>query len=222
MDNTLCLIPDYGALTSEQIRIINESSFVVSHKKNEPIFKQDKPASHFMFARKGLVKLFKELPNNKSLILKLSRPDEYLGMTSLFYDNRYQYSATALDDTEIIYTSIQVLRDVIKQNGEYALFLMHQISAETIYMIGRTEWFSHKQVPGRIAESLLFFSRKVYKSDHFTLPISRQELADLVSSTKENVSRTLTEFKNDRMIEIDDKVVELKSIELLEILSKIG
>jgi len=68
----------------------------------------------------------------------------------------------------------------------------------------------------------LFFSKEIYNSNEFTLPLSRLEFANLVYSTKESVSRTLTEFKNDRMIEIDDRKVILKSIDLLNILSTMG
>jgi CRP-like cAMP-binding protein len=48
------------------------------------------------------------------------------------------------------------------------------------------------------------------------------ELAELISSTKESISRVLTEFKNDKIIDIDDKNITIKSPELLQILSKLG
>jgi len=55
-----------------------------------------------------------------------------------------------------------------------------------------------------------------------TLPISRLETADFIQTTKETASRTLTEFKNDRIIELEDKDVVLKSLNLLETLNRIG
>jgi CRP-like cAMP-binding protein len=69
---------------------------------------------------------------------------------------------------------------------------------------------------------LLFFSKKIYQSNSFSLPVSRMDLAELVSTTKESISRTLTEFKNDKIIEIDDKKIVIKSPDLLQILSKLG
>ena len=99
---------------------------------------------------------------------------------------------------------------------------MKILSDEAIAMMEKMISISQKQVTGRLAEVLLFFAQKIYKQNTFSLPLSRQELAELISSTKESISRTLTEFKNDRIIALDDKRIELKSIDLLQILSKIG
>jgi CRP/FNR family transcriptional regulator, polysaccharide utilization system transcription regulator len=222
MDLSGCLLPAYNELTSDQIKRINENSFLVRHKKGEQIFKQEQPVSHVMLIRSGLVKLFKEIDSEKLLILKIAGPGSYVGIISAFYGNRYQHSATALEDTETIYTSLVVFKDVIGENGRYGLNILYQLSAEGITLIDKMINLSQKQIPGRIAEILLFFSRDVYFSNNFVLPLSRQELADLVSSTKESISRTLTEFKNDRLIDITDRKVMLKSLELLEVLSRIG
>jgi CRP/FNR family transcriptional regulator, polysaccharide utilization system transcription regulator len=222
MDLSECLLPSYSELSSEQIKKINENSYLVRHKKGEQIFRQEQPVSHIMIIRSGLVKLYKEVDLEKSFILKISGPGNYIGIISVFYGNRYQHSATALEDTELMYTSLSSFKEIIGENGKYALHLLKQLSTEGIALVDKMINLSKKQIPGRIAEILLFFSREVYHSNSFTLPLSRQELADLVSSTKESISRTLTEFKNDRLIEINDRIVVLGSIELLEILSRMG
>jgi CRP-like cAMP-binding protein len=122
----------------------------------------------------------------------------------------------------VAYVPLSVIRDVIGMNGKYALDLIHELSVDGMFLMERMIRINQQQVPGRVAEMLLFFCRDIYHSQQYTLPISRQEIADLVYSTKESISRTLTEFKNDRMIEIEDRKVVLQSIDLLEILCKMG
>jgi len=222
MDAANCLLPTYNELTSEQIGRINENSYLVKHKKGEKIFRQDQPISHIMLIQSGLVKIYKEIDGEKILILKISGPGSFVGIISAFYENRYQHSATALEDTETIFTSLNVFKEIIRENGGYALRMLKQLSLEGILLIDKMINLSQKQIPGRIAEILLFFSKEVYNSNNFTLPVSRQELAELVSSTKESISRTLTEFKNDRLIDIEDRKVVLKSTDLLDVLSRIG
>jgi CRP-like cAMP-binding protein len=100
--------------------------------------------------------------------------------------------------------------------------MIRLLSIDGMELINKLIYFPQKQVPGRIAEVLLTFSVDIFRNDHFILPLSRQELADLVYSTKESVSRTLTEFKNDRMIDINDRAITLQSIDLLKVLSKVG
>jgi CRP-like cAMP-binding protein len=154
--------------------------------------------------------------------LRIVGPGSYLGLISAFYGDRYQHCVTALEDTETLYVNLKDLKDIISENGKYGMHMIKQLSYEGIFLIDKMINLSQKQIPGRIAEILLYFSRVIYHSNEFSLPLSRQELADLISSTKESVSRTLTEFKNDRLIDIDDRKVNLKSIDLLEILSRMG
>jgi CRP/FNR family transcriptional regulator, polysaccharide utilization system transcription regulator len=222
MDSIECLWPSFNELSAEQYDRIQKNSFQVKHKKGEQIFRQDQPVSHVMLICSGLVKLYKEVDQDKIIILKIVGPGNYVGIISAFYGNRYQHSSTALEDTETIYVDLANLKEIIGSNGKYGLHFLKQLSSEGIMLIDKMISLSQKQIPGRIAGILLFFSRDVYHSNDFILPLSRQELADLVSSTKESISRTLTEFKNDRLIDIADRQVNLKSIELLEILSRIG
>jgi CRP-like cAMP-binding protein len=81
---------------------------------------------------------------------------------------------------------------------------------------------SHKQLPGRIADVLLYFSEDIYKSNTFNFPFTRKELAELAGTTKESFIRTLTEFKNDKIINIEGSQVEIVSLENVKMLSKLG
>lgn len=175
-----------------------------------------------MFLKSGLAKIFKEGTKNRSTILRIVGPGHYVGLFSVFYDNLYQFSSVALDDSEIYYVPLPLINELIRENGQFAFHLIQQLGKDGMELMNKLIYFPQKQVPGRMAEILLFFATQIYESDTYTLPLSRQELADLAYSTKESISRTLTEFKNDRMIEINDRHVELKSVDLLKILSKLG
>ena len=155
-------------------------------------------------------------------ILKIRGPGEFIGLMSCFYGNIYQNSASAIEDAEILHIKIEVIKDIIAANGNYALRIMNEMSKEGLGLIDNMVNRTNKQIPGRIAGVLLFFATEVYKSNIFQLPLSRQELAELVSTTKETVSRTLTEFRNDRIIEIKDKKIEIKSLDLVTMLNNIG
>ena len=222
MTSIECILPTYNALTPDQINKINSNSFVVKHGKGENIFSQEKPISYLMFLSSGLIKVLKEFKDKKSIILKIAGPGNYIGLISVFYGNRYQFSATAIEDSELVYVNFPIMKEIISENGLFALQMIQQFSNEGMDILNKLIYFPQKQVPGRIAEVLWFLSSEIYNDIHFTLPLSRQELADLVYSTKESVSRTLTEFKNDRMIDIEDRKISLKSIDLLKILSKLG
>ena len=66
----------------------------------------------------------------------------------------------------------------------FALQMISHITNDGMDLMNKLIYFPKKQVPGRMAEVLLFFSTEIYGRDDYTLPLSRQELADLVYSTK--------------------------------------
>jgi CRP-like cAMP-binding protein len=222
MEAIACQLPTYEVLSVEQIEKINACSHIVRYKKDNNIFRQDMPTSHVLFIKKGLVKIHKESNSGKNYIIKLATPNSYIGLLSFFYTNLFQYSASSLSECEIVFTDLNVFKDIIRDNGQYALQIMRLLSEDGLTIFDKLINMSQKQVPGRVAELLLLFSQKIYNSNTFELPISRQELAEFVSSTKESVSRTLTEFKNDKIIEIDDRKITIKSMDLIQVLSKIG
>ena len=69
---------------------------------------------------------------------------------------------------------------------------------------------------------LLYFTKEIYKSRVFDIPVSRKEIADYIGMSTANVIRTLSDFKRDGIIKIFGKTMEIVNIEKLEIISKRG
>jgi len=217
-----CQLPTYGVLSPSKIQKINENSYVVPYRKGQIICNEKHPVSQALFLKTGLVKLHKEHTRDRSSIMGIIGPDNFIGLMSMFHGKLYQNAVTAIEDCEVVQTGQDAFLEVVSKNGRYAMQLLHQISGYGFNMIEKMFRNTHKQIPGRLAELLLIFSRDIYKSDSFFLPLSRQEIADFISSTKETVSRTLTEFKNDRLIDVNDMFIVLRSPELIQKLSEIG
>jgi CRP/FNR family transcriptional regulator len=175
-----------------------------------------------MFIKSGLVKVYKEGRNGKVLILRIETPNNFLGLMSVFGHDIHQFSAAAIDNTEIYFSDITVFRNLIKENGVFTMKLMNVLSIEGLYLFDRLMSQSHKQLPGRIADVLLYFAEKIYHSTAFTFPLTRRELAELAGTTKESFIRTLTEFKNDKIIDLDGSIVEIKSLKIIKTLSELG
>jgi CRP/FNR family transcriptional regulator, polysaccharide utilization system transcription regulator len=216
------MLPSYGLLTKEQVELINANSHLIKYKKGKTICQQGHPIFFVMFLKSGLAKIYYEFNGDRTSIIGITESQKYLCLMSLFDSQLFLTSVAALEDSEIIQTRLDVFMKILEENGKYAISILQQISRSGILLVKKMAHTSHKQVPGRLAEMLLLFSKEFYKNDTFELPMSRQEIADFISSTKETVSRTISEFKNDRIIEFNDRVITLKSIDLLDKLSKIG
>ena len=114
------------------------------------------------------------------------------------------------------------MKEVIRRNGGFALELLEHISRSSNLVIQSTYDIDDKHLRGRIAYILLWFSNKIYHKDTFNLPISRKEIGELINMTTENVIRILSEFRKDKIVRIDGKLIEILNKDLLERLSKSG
>lgn len=214
--------PYSDKLTDDQISQIRENSNIVSYKKKDIIFRQQTRTSHIMIITKGMVKIYKEGSKGKVSILKIGTKNNFLGLMSVFGDDIHQYSAAAIDDTNILYIDINVFINTILNNGAFALELCKTISSDGLYIFEKMVNQSQKHLPGRIADVLLYFSEEVFKNPSFILPFTRKELAEFSGTTKESFIRTLSEFKHDKIIELNGSHIEIKSYAIVKTLSALG
>lgn len=216
------VLPYGNYLTDQEIDNIQKNSNIVRYAKREVIFRQNTRTSHIMFVKSGLVKISKEGRNNKFIVLKIAAPYEYIGLMSIFGNNVHQYSASAINQVEICFIDYGTFSDIIRANGEFALKLINNLGRFGIYIFDRLMSQSHKQLPGRIADVILYFAETIYKSEVFEFPFTRRELAELAGTTKESFIRTLTEFKNDKIIELEGSKVTINSMKIIKTLSDLG
>jgi CRP/FNR family transcriptional regulator, polysaccharide utilization system transcription regulator len=215
-------LPGFSKLNKEEAGFIGSSSNLVNYKKSDVIFKQNTRTSHIMFVYSGLVKIFKEGRNERSITLTIATQGSYIGLMSVFGSNIHEYSASSVEDTGIVFIDINVFRDILHANGQFAEQIIKVLSNDGLFIFEKLLNHSHKQLPGRIADVLLFFSEKIYNSQIFFLPLARRELAEIAGTTKESFIRTLTEFRNDRIIKLEGKKVEILSMDIVKTLSRLG
>ncbi len=216
------LIPFGELLTEEESIEINNNSNIVKYDKREIIFRQNTRTSHIMFVKSGFIKIYKEGRNNKFIVLKIAIPGEYLGFMSIFGNDMHQYSASAIQPSDICFIDYAVFNKILKSNGEFALKLINILSVSGLYIFERLMSQSHKQLPGRIADVILYFAEIIFKSTSFEFPFTRRELAELAGTTKESFIRTLAEFKHDKIIDLEGSRVTINSMRIVKTLSELG
>jgi len=215
-------IPYSEYLTPEQVVLIENNSNTVKFSAKDIVFKQNTRTSHVMFVKSGLIKIFKEGRNKKVIIFKIVTPDHFLANISVFGEETFRYSASAITDAEILFIDIATFKSIIEQNGKFASLLLQLVSTDNLYFFDKLMTQNQKQLPGRVAELLLYFSKQIYNSDTFEFPLSRTEIAELAGTTKESIIRTLAEFKNDKIIDINGKHIKINSFDIVNTLSKLG
>ena len=212
----------FTKMTEEELEYVNQDRREVVYSKGEIIIEEGSPIHEFLYLKKGLVKLVKQGDKQKERIISIARPLDFVSLISTFSDRYYRFSITALEESTVCAIDLDRMKEVIRENGGFALELIEHITRSSNSVIQATYDIDDKHLRGRIAYILLWFSNKIYHSNKFILPISRKEIGELINMTTENVIRILSEFRKDGLVKIDGKGIDILNKEMLEKLSKSG
>jgi len=193
-----------------------------SYRKGEIINHEGEKITDFKYLKSGLVKLFRRTSDGEEQVITITRPFEFVSNLSIFSEDKYKYSVSALEDSIVCSVRLDFIRELFLKNGEFAISLMTRISKITDKIISQTLDIRLKNLAGRVAFVLLYFTNDIYKSRVFDLPVSRKEIADYIGMSSANVIRTLSDFKRDGIIKVYGKTIEVVDINKLEIISKRG
>jgi CRP/FNR family transcriptional regulator len=212
----------YDLLTEEEKILIDGHSVSLSFKKGETVCKMGAFASHVYFLEEGLVKVYLE-ERNKNLILTLFTKNNLLGLSSIFEgNNKLPYSVSTYTNSTIRMIDIEIFKQLLNLNPEFAFRIINILNEKTSQIYGRFFSLTQKQLHGRLADILLCLATRIFKNRKFDLPLSRADLGDLTGMSTESVIRMMKEFKDDGLIEIQCKSIELLDIARLERISEFG
>jgi CRP/FNR family transcriptional regulator, polysaccharide utilization system transcription regulator len=212
----------FKVLREEDFKIIEETRYDVLYHAGETIFKQGTAFTHTICLLEGLVKVYLETIKRKNFILSLIGPGEMLGSPGMFTDNMHHFSVVAVEDTLACHVERQVIEEVIRTNTLFAIEMQKKSNMRDIRHYRKFRTLAQKQMPGRVAETILYLYDTIYKSNPFTLTISRQDMADLASITKEGTIRILKDFKDAGLITINGNELRILNEKALIGISEVG
>ena len=193
-----------------------------SYRKGEIINHEGEKISSFKYLKSGLVKLYRRTSTGEEQVITITRPFEFVSNMSIFSEERYQYSVSALEDSVVCIVKLEFIKDLFYKNGGFAMGLLTKISMINDKIINQTLDIRQKNLVGRVAYVLLYFTKEIYNSRVFDLPVSRKEIADYIGMSTANVIRTLSDFKREGIIRVFGKTIEVVDVNKLEIISKRG
>ncbi len=195
-------------LSNDEFGSLESNSAEVSFKKGEIIIKQNALSLNVVYLRSGLVKIHMAGPA-KEKILRLVKAPSYLGIPTTLGNKINNYSVTALQDTSVCFIDANFFKMLIAGNGQFASEIILELCKNELFDQQRTVNQEQKQLPGRIADTFLCMSERLFDNDEFEVPLSRNELADLIGTTRESLSRVLGQFCKENIISLDGKIMKI-------------
>lgn len=213
--------PCFDQLTEQEIEMVEKNQVRVVYKKGETICKQGSFASHIMFLEEGLVKIYLE-GNPRNLILTITPSNHLIGLPSIYEgNNTFLYSVSTYIDSKVRLIDVNVFKQLIRQNANFAAKIINVLNENTAQVYGRFFCLTRKQLHGRMADILLCLSDRIFKSREFNLPLSRNDLGELASMSTESVIRIIKEFKDDELIKVNGKFIEILNHEKMMKISEL-
>jgi len=146
----------------------------------------------------------------------------YLGLPTTFGSKINQYSVTAVSDAEVCFIDLEVFQTILDENKEFNREIIQEFCKNELESFHRCANRTQKLIRGNMADALLDFADKIFKSDTFTLPLSQTEFANLVDTSRESVSRVLAEFDKDGIIKVTGRQIEILNKKSLMLVSQNG
>ena len=178
--------------------------------------------AHVISFTSGVAKVYIQGSGNRNLILQFIKPTQFLGGPGIFMDNIHYFSVSAVADSSVCFIEINVFKQIIRENVDFAEAFMKELSRNGIFNQERFISLTHKNMPGRIADGLIYLHNEIFNELDFRIEISRQDLADFTGMSKDSVIRTLKELAGEQIIELKGNTVVITDKEKLERISDIS
>jgi CRP/FNR family transcriptional regulator len=181
--------------------IVRQKNFL----KGQSIFEEGEPGHGFFVVAGGRVKIFKLSAEGKEQILHIFGAGEPFGEVPVFTGRHFPANAEALEDTNTLYFPRKDFINLISSHPDVALNMMAVLSKRLHTFTDLIENLSLKEVPGRLAAFLLFQCKLDDKPDTVRLDISRSQLASILGTIPETLSRIMTRMAQSGLIEVQGK-----------------
>ena len=187
--------------------------------KHHMLFSPGTPCQAIYFIEKGRVRVTRLSPEGKTVILALLGPGELIGEAAWELGEHDSYAET-LEESRIYQISREAFQNYIRENPEFGLRLIEILGVRLKQAQARIEDLVFRQVPSRVARLLLTLAeshgRVTPSGIRVEFPLTHQEIADMVGSSRVTVTQILNKFRSSQWIEIESKRVTIHNMDALE------
>lgn len=197
-------------LNEQEIDKIVQISLSRTWKKNSYIFLQGEPLDNVYFIDDGKVKIYKSDVNGREQIVSILKKGEMFPHVGFFRKGSYPANAEVLEKATLVVVPIAKFENVLIENPELCIKVFNVLGEKIVDLQNRLEEQILNNTYEQIIKLLIRLGEKhgtknedgnVVLKNEFT----NKDLANMIGTTRETVSRTLTKMKKEELIEMDDE-----------------
>lgn len=204
--------PSNLATETEILNALTEGRNTNKYKRKQIIYLEGNRPNRLYYIIKGKVKTYKTNDNGKELVVELFNKGDFFGYTALLEQTTYKETAEPMEDSEIALIPKEDFEELIYSNPvitkKFIRMLAREIRETEEHLLG----LAYNSLRKKVADALILIDDKYNASQDqkFTIGISRENLATIAGTATESLIRTLTDFKNEKLIDMDHGGIVLK------------
>lgn len=206
-------------LPAEDLALLIANKTEQVYKKGEIIFREAAYPAGIFYIRNGKAKKYKLDSDGKEHIIYVANTGELLGYHAILSEDRYPDSAAAIEESRIAFIPKEDFVAALEQSEVLSKRLLKTLSHEFAVLANSLSMFAQKSVRERLALQLIVLREK-YKvnfqaGNAVEINMSRNDLASLVGTGRENIVRLLTEFKESGILETKGRKIIIHDVNKL-------
>lgn len=188
----------------DALHALTEGRNINTYKKKQLVYSEGNHPNRLFYIIKGKVKAFKTNEDGKELVTELYSPGEFLGYVALMEGTTYRDTAQAMEDSELAVIPKEDFDSLMNENKEvtsqFIRLLAKNISEKEDHLLG----LAYNSLRKKVADALIVMQQKYRQENEpdFSISINRENLANIAGTAKESLIRTLSDFRNEKLIEI--------------------
>jgi CRP-like cAMP-binding protein len=210
-------------LTADESQQLNYEKDHRVYKRGDVLYKEGNRISGFYCISNGIIKVYKTGLDGKEQIIRFARPGDIIAYRSVLSSEPACTTSEVIEDCHVCFIPSEHLISLIRKNSTFAVELLkltcHELGEANSYITD----IAQKTVRERLAEVLVQLIQDFGLDEQKFLKISltREELANIVGTATESVIRLLSEFKNDKLVELNGRKIKILNIKGLEKISNV-
>lgn len=203
------------------VNILSDQKTKKKIRKKEMLFMEGDSANFLHFIVSGKIKIFKSNEWGKEYIIDILKEGDYLGYNALLEDGKHKESAMAIENAEVALTSRQDFFKLLYSNTGVAMKFVELMSSNYSEAEDKLLKLAYNSARKRVAEAIIFVSKKyqVDGNNELSFSLHRENISALSGISPESVSRNLTNFREESLIETCNgniKIINMKKLEELK------
>jgi len=206
-------------LPEDELEMLTANMSEELYRKGQNIFREGGYPSGIFFIKNGKVKKYKTDKEGREQIIYVANTGELIGYHALLAEERYPDTAATLEESKIAFIPKEDFIEVLHTSKILSQRLLKTLSHEFSVFANSLTLFAQRSVRERFAMQLVLMREKYKKN--FTpgmeveINLSREDLASLVGTARENILRILKDFKKEGILETSGRKVVIKDINKL-------